>query len=97
MLALPYLAKGGMAQAVFALRKEIRQQFRWCDAVIVRGYWLGFWSLLYAAVSDVSVRIYDFHGYVCKEQWFDRRIVRSLLTYVLESAGLGSFNICFGG
>jgi len=84
MVTLPYHANCGIKKASFALRKEIRQHIRWCDAIIVRGYWIGIFALIYAALSGVKIKIYDFHGFAWKEQFGKHRIMRSLSTYWIE-------------
>ena len=88
IVTLSFGAYGGVKQGSFAFRKEIRHQVRWCDALIVRGYWIGLWALLYAAISGVNVRMCDFHGYACKEQFFERRLIRSIVTFLIEMLGL---------
>ncbi|MEA3392206.1 MAG: glycosyltransferase, partial [Candidatus Marinimicrobia bacterium] len=84
MVTLPYPANYGIKRASFALRREIRQHIRWCDAIIVRGYWIGIFALIYAAFSGVKIRIYDFHGFAWKEQFGKHRIMRSISTYLIE-------------
>lgn len=85
--ALPHDATGP-ARAIFPFRRAVRQQLHWCDALLVRGYWVGFWPLLYSAVVRRQVRIYDFHGFVWKEQLQDGRPFRSLSTRILERLAL---------
>jgi glycosyltransferase involved in cell wall biosynthesis len=84
VVSLPHRADGGLKQALFPLCKEVRDQVRWCDAVIVRGYWIGFWAFWYALVFGGKRRIYDFHGMNARQQWLDRRWLRSLSTWVIE-------------
>jgi glycosyltransferase involved in cell wall biosynthesis len=88
VIALPHRANGGLRQAVFPLRKEVREQVRWCDTVIVRGYWIGLWALLYAMVLGRKRRVYDFHGMNARQQWLDRRRLRSLSTWPIEQTVL---------
>jgi len=84
VVPIPHRADGGLKQALFPLRKEVRDQVRWCDTVIVRGYWIGFWAFWYALVFGGKRRIYDFHGMNARQQWLDRRWLRSLSTWVIE-------------
>lgn len=88
VMPLPYPAAGGWAQFVFPLRRAVRDQVRWCDAVLVRGYWVAFWAFCYALCLRVNHRIYDFHGMNARQQWLDRRRLRSFSTWVIEQAVL---------
>ncbi len=88
VLALPSGARGGLRQAVFSFRRGVRDNLRWADALIVRGYWLAFWLFLSSAMQGKAIRIYDFHGFVWKEQRFCGRWARSLTTRFLEHMGL---------
>ena len=79
-----YSANNFIEKLIFPFNKVIRKNIQWCDALVVRGYWIGLISLLYAAIAGVKVRIYDFHGFAWKEQYGEGRIMRSISTYLIE-------------
>lgn len=88
MISLPCTPYAGMTRGRFSLRSEVREQIRWCDALVVRGYWIAFWSLFLGLFYGKKQRIYDFHGFVWKEQAFEGRLWRAVSTWVLERLGL---------
>lgn len=88
VLPLAHRTEGGWMRTLFPLRAAVREQVRWSDALIVRGYWIGFWALLQARLRGRKWRIYDFHGMNAIEQWVDGRRLRSVSTWLVEQAAL---------
>lgn len=84
VIPLPHRADGGLRQALFPLRKAVGEQVRWCDALIVRGYWIALWAFCHAALAGCRLRLYEYHGLNAAEQWIDRRRVRSVFTWCVE-------------
>ena len=64
--ALPYCGRGKQ-QSIFPFRPGVRAAIRESDAVIVRGYWLAFFVLLYAWLLRKPRRLFDFHGSTWRE------------------------------
>ena len=78
-------AAAGLSRAFLAFRWDVQQHVRWCEALVVRGYWIGLWSCLHAWVRRVPLRMLDFHGFIYLEQRFQSRKARSLLSRFIES------------
>jgi len=64
-------------------RRPVREAVDWCDAIIVRDYWLAFWTSSAARAAGKPIRIWDFHGYASRElRSRGTRLVSRLVKYV---------------
>lgn len=88
VVSLPCRADGGLRQAFFPFRKDVLRHVRWCDALIVRGYWIGLGAFAYARVAGGKRRLYDYHGMNAAQQWAQGRRLRSVSTWFVEQSNL---------
>lgn len=86
VIQLPHEADGGWRQAVYPFRAALAPHLAWCDALIVRGYWIALWAMFRAGRRPI--RLYDFHGLTYREQIPQRCWRGALLSWAAESAAL---------
>lgn len=86
--AVQHVGQGGLKQAMFPFRSQVRREIANSDAIVVRGYWIGFFSLWLARRLKKRVRICDFHGFVWQEQRGNGRWLRAFVTRILETWAL---------
>ena len=73
----------GKSQAQVPFRREVRRSIKAADAVVVRGYWVAFFTLLLSAWYRVPVRILDFHGSTWREK--KKYSLLSMMTRLMEA------------